>query len=220
MFTLVINDKEYASPKAITVGKWMEMTKWDLSIPAHFKHVLGIAMGVPSDESELIPDELAGIGVQFISSLLNPSGREYKRDLGDHTLINFNTISFSKFIDCEVYLDMGLEKSLDKIVNTLYDCEDSKEFDMVDVFGAVMAYMKFRSTLYKSYRHLFSSDSKEESKTPVPKVWYEIAMSIAEGRLLDLDPVLNKTVIECFNWLAWKKDQQRKEYNEINNIRR
>ena len=222
MNALVINNTEYKAPDKLTVKQWMEMSKWDTTIPTHFKHVLGIAMSVPEEYVELIPDELAGVGMTLISGLLNPLGKPYKRELNESELIDFKSMPLSKFIDLEVYIDQGFDKALDRMVNTLYDTDDSSDWDVSDVFGAVFAFLSYRSTIYKSYKHLFTSDevSEEKTKPQIAKVWYDIVMVLADGKFLEIDKVLERTVIECFNWLAWNKDKQRREHNAIKNITR
>ena len=213
MYTLVIEGKEYVQPTKLTIRQWVDIVKWDVNNESHHAQVLSIAMGIPMEYAMMIPKDTLKMGVSLLVFLLNPIFKPYKNEVSGHKLIDFSSMTFGQFVDLEVLIDTGVNDNTAKIVSILYDCEDVLDWDIADVFGSISAYISYRVHLFKQYRKLFSyegdTDDEEVQNRSMARVWYDIIMTIAEGKLLNIEPTINRPAIECLNWLAWNKDQKR-----------
>lgn len=218
MYTLVINDKEYAHPTKLTIRQWMEIVKWDINNKSHYKYIMSVALGVSREEQDLIPDQLAELGIGMLAFVLNPALKPYKKEVNDHSLVKFDEMLFGKFVDLEVYINDGINENFDKIVSLIYDADDVSDWDVADVFGAVIAYNYYRLNLFRQYKNLFDSESTDDDEPQIrsiPRIWYDIIMVIADGQFLNIDKVTDSPTIQCFNWLAWNKDRIRIEKQQL-----
>ena len=216
MNKLVIGDKEYELPVNLTLDKWIELNKWQLSAD----RLISVAMGIPLDEVDIIPEETKQLAVALIIAIMNPDWTPVKTEVKGGTLVDFNTISLGKFIDLDIYL-ATYTKDIKEIVKVLYGIEDTDDLLLSDVFSAIKSFIQWRILLYKQYSNLFndSGDNEEVVEDNHIKInpahsWMDITMTLADGNFLAMDEVLNKPVIQAFNWLAWNKDRIKKE-NEL-----
>jgi len=213
MNALVIGDKEYQLPINLTLDHWIELNKWQLSADK----LISTAMDIPLEEVNIIPEETKQLAVALIIAIMNPDWTPVKTKIKDNDLIDFNTVSLGKFIDLDIYL-ANYTKDIKEIVKILYNIEDTDGILLNDVFSAIKYFIQWRILLYKQYKNLFNeSDDEDEvvennqNKINPAHSWMDITMVLAEGRFLDMDAVLEKPVIQAFNWLAWNKDNKRKE---------
>lgn len=215
MNALVIGDKEYKLPDSYTVRQWCNIQQ-----TLNLDKKIEIAMGIPSEDVELIPEDTKQLISALIESSLNPFWSKLQRDIDGHKLIQFNEMKLGTFIDLEVYVGDGFHKSFDKIVQTIYEMDDVDTIKVTDVWAAVQTYLKWRILLYKQYKNLFNAEHLEEEieqrdplkiNVSTAHIWYDVVMILADGKFLNIDAVVNRGVIESFNWLAWNKDQKKKE---------
>jgi hypothetical protein len=216
MNKLVIGDKEYELPVNLTLDKWIELNKWQLSA----ERLISVAMGIPLDEVDVIPEETKQLAVALIIAIMNPDWTPVKTEVKGGTLVDFNTISLGKFIDLDIYL-ATYTKDIKEIVKVLYGIEDTDDLILSDVFSAIKSFIQWRILLYKQYSNLFNDGGDNEEvvednhiKINPAHSWMDITMTLADGNFLAMDEVLNKPVIQAFNWLAWNKDRIKKE-NEL-----
>lgn len=212
MFKLVIGDKEYEVPHYLQISKYQEMMKWNMISSEDWPEIVNIVMGVPKDQISLIPEETLELAISVIMALFSPS-MVVRKQIDDYQLLDFTQITLGQWIDLEQAISLGVDRNIVDIVKVLYSVSDPSEWPLEYVYGAVHKFLNWRSQIYGAYRRLFNSDDPQpesESQRPVAKVWYDIVMVLADGRFLDIDSVTDRKVIECFNWLAWNKDQQRK----------
>lgn len=215
MFKLFIGNQEYQKPEKLTVSQWSRIAVLEQT-PENYWRVISIALNVPEEQAILIPVDTATLGYQFIMTLMSPTDKQYKTIHHDCKLLDFNTITLGQFIDLEVYITQDFNGNLNKIVSLLYNTTDVDHWYINDVFGATQAYLSWRSLIYHSYKNLFEVSEKSEESTDqvsIPHVWLDITMTLADGRFLDMDPVLEKPLIQAFNWLAWNKDTKRKQHD-------
>ena len=222
MYKLVIGDKEYSLPSDFTIDEWVELHKWQM-IP---DRLINLGMGIPLDEVKIIPEETKALALALVYAVMNPEWLSIRKEINGNKLIEFNSITLGQFIDLEVYIGDYFKKFPD-IVKVLYNLESTDDLKISDVHTAVQSYIKWRILLYKQYSNLFNAVYDEDEvieDTPVKTqntahIWLDIVMVLADGKFLNMDDVLNKPVIQAFNWLAWNKDRVRKEQEELNKIR-
>jgi len=214
MFKLVIGNKEYEVPHYLQISKYQKMMQWNMIRSEDWPEIIHIVMGVPRDQISLIPEETLELAMSVIMALFSPS-MVVRKHIDGHKLIDFTQISLGQWIDLEYAISLGVDRNIVDIVKILYSVSDPSEWPLEYVYGAVHKFLNWRVKIYESYKVLFDQPDSEDLKEvknprPVAKVWYDIVMVLAEGRFLDIDKVTDRKVIECFNWLAWNKDQQRK----------
>ena len=216
MYKLVIGDKEYELPNDLTLDKWVELNKWQ-AVP---KKLVSIGMGIPMEDVNHIPADTMQLATSLVAAIMNPEWYKIKKEINGHQLIDFDSMSLGKFIDLEIYV-LDYFKRMPDMVKVLYGMKDTDGIMLSDVYTAVQSYLKWRILLYKQYSNLFNADAIDEEtikdkhiKINAAHTWMDITMTLADGKFLNMDEVLNKPVIQAFNWLAWNKDRIRKE-NEL-----
>lgn len=218
MNALVIDKVEYEFPTTIKVGEWYDLAR----IRENEKALIAKALKIPVEDIVKVPDNTLHLMQQLLMGVLFPHFVQYNREVNDKQLIDLNTLKLGTFIDLEVYFT-DIIKNFEVIVQTLYDADDVSDWVLHDVYGCIKYYNNWRTMFYKQYRNLFDLDSVDvlaDEDTPVKngnnaRMWLDIVMTLCDGKFLDMDAVLDKSVIEAFNWLAWNKDKKLKEQEAI-----
>jgi hypothetical protein len=90
------------------------------------------------------------------------------------------------------------------------------------VWTGIQNFISYRNSLYKNYTNLFGGEEDgyaeseiKQTTTDIKKVWYDIILTLAEGKFLEIDKVTDKPLVSAFNWLAWNKDRMEKQKEEI-----
>ncbi len=207
MHTLVINEKEYKLPKYISLKMWMKVME-DVNSA---DHIISAVLGCSKEEAELVPDETKQLVAMFIFQLMQPNDKS-KKYLD--RLIEFDSMTLGQFIDLDVFYDIGTEKTIIGIVEILFDADNVENWNIAHVTEGMARFQRWKQSFYFNYRNLFSAPEEESEDRPmknkVAKMWYDIVMVIAQGDMLKIEDVTESGLTECFNWLAWNKDQQRK----------
>ena len=219
MNALVIGDKEYQLPENLSIKQWMEIQKQ----PFNTDWQISVAMGVPMDEVAIIPDKTKELLNSLITVILHPAFVK----LNKTNLINVNDLKLGQFIDLEVYIGEGYNKHLDSIIKVLYQTDNVNNLTINEVWGGIEYYMKWRILLYKQYKNLFNADIEDidvdeiqqDKAVKTAHIWMDIVMVLADGKFLNMDAVLEKPVIQALNWLAWNKDNKRKEAEALKQLR-
>lgn len=206
MHTLVINDKEYKMPSYISLTMWMKLME-DVNSP---DHMISTVFGCTKEEAQSIPEQTKELVAAFIFSLLQPNEKSQKYL---KRLIDFEKLSIGEFIDLDVYITNGIEKHMVEVIEILFNAKDVQNWNVAHVTTGLNRFMLWKNSIYFNYKNLFYSEPTDEDASPadnVAKMWYDIVMVLADGKFLNIEAVTDKTVMECFNWLAWNKEQQRK----------
>jgi RNase H-fold protein (predicted Holliday junction resolvase) len=213
MQRLIVGDKEFEVSDKLTVAQWMEISQLDITKTSDQAKAVCIVFGMPVSMSRLLTDDIVSVGMLLVSDQLVPKVTRYKTSINNHKLIDFNSITLGKFVDLEVYIDRGRGKSLDAIVSLLYDATDTEYWYIDEVLGAVIAYDRFRQQLFNSYKKLFSGSSNQDDdyRPDVGRMWYDVIMTLADGKFNLIEQTTERPVIEAFNWLAWNKDRIRQQ---------
>ena len=132
------------------------------------------------------------------------------------------SMTLGKFIDMEIYLSEGYNKSIKDIIQTLWGVKPTEEFMISGVWQGIQSFISYRNSLYKNYTNLFGGDDDGYAKTEIKqttdeikKIWYDIILTLAEGKFLVIEQVTDKPLISAFNWLAWNKDKMEKQKEEL-----
>lgn len=222
MYTLVIKDKEYKLPEDLTIDQWIEITKYDIGVSFNHKKIVSLSFNIPYEEVDMIPDKTIELLISFIYVMLYPEHQPLNKEYMGGQYINMQGITLGKFIDMEIYLSEGLNKSIKDIVKTLWGVEPTEEFMISGVWTGIQNFISYRNSLYKNYTNLFGGEEDgyaeseiKQTTTDIKKIWYDIILTLAEGKFLEIDKVTDKPLVSAFNWLAWNKDRMEKQKEEI-----
>ncbi|MCP3697259.1 MAG: hypothetical protein GY920_01645, partial [Aliivibrio sp.] len=106
-----INNEVYKLPQQLTVDQWKELIKWDMLEEANWPRLLNIVTDAPIDLLKEANREALELGIVFIASIMNVRERVKVKD--------FDQLKFGEFIDLDVYLTIGIEKTIDKVLEIL-----------------------------------------------------------------------------------------------------
>ena len=223
MYSLVIKDIEYELPEDFTIGHWKEITKYDISVPFNYKKIISVAFKIDYDEVNIIPDKTVELLIAFISVMLYPEDSKLNKDYMGGSYINLNGLTLGKFIDLELQLSDGINKGIKELVGSLWNVEVTDEFTIKGVWGGINTFIDYRNNLYKNYTNLFGTEDgddyhkveKDTTNIDIKRIWYDIILTLAEGKFLYIDKVTDKPLISAFNWLAWNKDKMEKEQEQL-----
>lgn len=222
MYTLVIKEHEYKLPEDLTIDQWIEITKYDIGVSFNHKKIVSLSFNIPYEEVDMIPDKTIELLISFIYVMLYPEHQPLNKEYMGGQYINMQGITLGKFIDMEIYLSEGLNKSIKDIVKTLWGVEPTEEFMISGVWTGIQNFISYRNSLYKNYTNLFGGEEDgyaeseiKQTTTDIKKIWYDIILTLAEGKFLEIDKVTDKPLVSAFNWLAWNKDKMEKQKEEI-----
>ena len=222
MYTLVIKGNEYKLPEDLTIDQWIEITKYDIGVSFNHKKIVSLSFNIPYKEVDMIPDKTIELLISFIYVMLYPEHQPLNKEYMGGQYINMQGITLGKFIDMEIYLSQGLNKSIKDIVKTLWGIEPTEEFMISGVWTGIQNFISYRNSLYKNYTNLFGGEEDgyaeseiKQTTTDIKKIWYDIILTLAEGKFLEIDKVTDKPLVSAFNWLAWNKDRMEKQKEEI-----
>jgi hypothetical protein len=212
---LSIDGKEYNLPTDFTIKKWVELQK----LTGDTDKLISSAMGIPLEFTKLMPEKTKTLAVTLIIATLYPS---WNKNVNPRR-ISFENITLGQFVDLEIFISRDYRKTMYEIINILYpdNVNDNEMFSQY--WPGVERYLKWRITLYKNYKNLFgiSDDERDEmedlldSKLDLAYSWYDNIMTLADEKFLNIDPVLQRPLIEALNYLAWHKTKLEKEAENI-----
>lgn len=225
MNKLYIGDKEYMMPEKLLLNKWVEVSKYDISLEFMWGKIISIIMDIPMDEVELIPNKTRELLIVFIAPLLTLDETIKFDEYNGGKYMNLNTITFGDFIDMDVWINEGLEKNIKPIINKLYGVEVKDDTTIDEVLGGVFYYIKWRNNIYYQYKNLFGIGGdylqvevdEEQVKSNIRKSWLNVIMVLAKEDVLRMNEVAELPLLQAFNWLAWHKEkiELEKQRNEL-----
>jgi len=215
MYKLEIGDLTYELNGKWTVQEWQELKKYDASLDFTWPKLLSTATGAPLELCAKIPDETLQVGVALVSSLLQPSWSSPAKTYRQGKLTEFDKLTIGQFIDCEVAIGRGLETWMHLLVGSLYNAEPEKvkTWEIQKIYPAVHNYLNWRMDLYKKYESLFEFNESDEDgpKTDAGYIWYDMLMVLSDEKFLNIKAAAERPVFEALNYIAWRKDQAKKE---------
>ena len=219
-FSLHIGDEQYAIKDRWTITEWMNILKWSPEIEENWPRLISHALGCSLEDAMAIPDDTMYVIMGIMINQINPQDTEFKPIINGHELINFDKITFGQFVDLEVMLSREPRKTMDTIVSILYSGADTTGWYIDDVWPAFEYYLSWRKEIFRQYKSLFEIDDVEEGTVSGSKdqihAWYDMIMVLADEKFLNIELVVERPMIEAFNFLAWKKDEAIKQQIELN----
>jgi hypothetical protein len=218
MNALVIDKVEYEFPTDFKVRDWLPLTKVDNNAEL----LIELALKVPRDMVNKMPSGTKNLMHQMIRGVLYPQFVKLNKEVDGCKLIALNEVKLGQFIDLEVMLE-NIEQNLPQIVNILYNTDRGADMMVSEVYASLQYYINYRKSLYTNYKNLFNApsaneevvDYKQDKTANTAHIWFDIVMTLADGRFLDMESVLDRPVVESFNWLSWNKDKRIKENEQL-----
>lgn len=209
MIKMNINNEVYKLPEKLTVDQWKELIKWDMLEEANWPRLLNIVTDAPIDLLKEANREALELGIVFIASIMNVRERVKVKD--------FDQLKFGEFIDLDVYLTIGIEKTIDKILEILeVRVENAHQAQWL-----IDELIKWRTHLYQGYSALFgigeySEVAEDYQKTAnegmkSAKSWYRVLVDLANDDPLKVGPVTELGIREAFNFMALRKERALEE---------
>jgi len=216
MNAILVDNIEYPLPNDFTLSQWRELNEIGFN---RKKELIASAFGVPLEQLEGMSDSAADLGARIIYTTLFPADAEPNTD----GLKSFKDMTIGQFIDLEVYLGEGANKTITNIANILYENEITDETPISQVWGAFQSYMNYRTLLYKQYEGLLGGggdddevvENKPVNKRDTAHNWYNTIMFVANDDLLKANQVVERPVIEVFNYLAYRKTKYQAELQRL-----
>tara|TARA_R110000787_G_scaffold94178_3_gene196814 strand:- start:648 stop:1322 length:675 start_codon:yes stop_codon:yes gene_type:complete len=217
-YSLNIGDNEYELPADILIDTWVNLNRNSLN---HYLW-LNSVYGIPFDEIKIIPENTKTMCLALISALLTPDWKPMTKEIKGCTLMNFDDMTLGEFIDMEVYID-DYFTNYSAMIKILYGLEDTSDVHIGEVHSAMKYFLTWRLMLYKQYKNLFDIDIEDDTIVEVQQdkrvkpahQWYDVVMTLADGKFLNMDDVTSKPLIQSLNWLAWNKDKVRAEIRQM-----
>ena len=215
MYKLNLKGREFEIRENYTIEEWINLQKWDASIEANWPRLLSEAVGMSIEEAKEIPMETLQVAIGLLLVTLSPDHSKLEISIDNYGLIDFDAITFGQFVDLEVLLSRDPRKTLDRMVAVLYGAKETKHWQLKDTWPALQKYLVFRKSVYSSYKALFEIDDidagTETELRDQSHAWYDMIMILADEKFLNIEAVVDRPMVEAFNFLAWKKDQQIKQ---------
>jgi hypothetical protein len=130
-------------------------------------------------------------------------------------LKDFNTLPFGEFISLEKFItEKAPIFNIDKIGAILYFDDFNKglkevnEWSVVDVYGAMESYLKYRTDLLTRI-NLFEKDEQEEEieeeEEPTPYTWELVAYDLSDGDVVRANELFKMPHLLVLNWMMLKE---------------
>jgi hypothetical protein len=209
MIKMTINNEVYEVPQVLTVEQWSQLIKWDFLDESNWPRLINIVTNAPIELLKEAPREPLELGIVFIASIMNKREKVAVKD--------FDTLRLGEWIDLDVYLTMGVDKTIKDILKVLeVEVENAHQAQWI-----IDELVKWRSHVYKSYSALFGIDEyskAEEEYQPTAnegmksaKGWYKVLVELSNDDPLKVGPVTELGYREAFNFMALRKEKALEE---------
>jgi hypothetical protein len=219
---LLIDDNTYEVPDKLTIKQFRELANWDITLESNWRKILSIVMDIPYTEALLVPDKTVELVVTFLLDKIYPDSSPVKKGAFD-----IKNINVGLFVDMEVLISKGVQKSIYQIIERLYEVEPNDKMYIYDYYGGIKYYLNWRLNIFNSYRKLFGlddefskNDIELEEKVDPSYNWYQFLMVLCDEKFLDINKVVDEPIIQALNFLAYKKDKAENEKRRLDDIQR
>jgi hypothetical protein len=219
---LLIDDNTYEVPDKLTIKQFRELANWDITLESNWRKILSIVMDIPYTEALLVPDKTVELVVTFLLDKIYPDSSPVKKGAFD-----IKNINVGLFVDMEVLISKGVQKSIYEIIERLYEVEPNDKMYIYDYYGGIKYYLNWRLNIFNSYRKLFGlddefskNDIELEEKVDPSYNWYQFLMVLCDEKFLDINKVVDEPIIQALNFLAYKKDKAENEKRRLDDIQR
>lgn len=211
MYKLNVKGQQFDIREDYTVEEWMNLQRWDPQIEENWPRLLSEATGMSLEQANQIPLETMQVAIGLLMITLSPDHSALQVSINEYGLIDFDQITFGQFVDLEVLLSRDPRKTLDQMIAVLYGAKETRHWQLKDTWPAIQKYLVFRKSVYNNYKTLFEIDDLDNGTVEDLKdqshAWYDMIMILADEKFLNIDTVVDRPMVEAFNFLAWKKDQ-------------
>lgn len=221
MFKLHIGNKEVAFKERLTISEWQEILRFSPEIEENWPRLVSKALNITVSEANEIPQETMTVVMGILISKMNPTSGGVNPMVRGAQLLDFDKMTFGDFVDLEVLIGRDPQQNMSRIASVLYSRANTDEWYLEDVWPAFQYYLTWRQELYRRYKALFEIDDvqegtvdKENKQDPIHN-WYDLIMVLADEKFLNIELVVERPLIEAFNFLAWKKEQAIKQQIEL-----
>lgn len=218
MITVEINNKGYKLPTGFTVAQWQEMMLWDFENPKHWPRIFEIALGVPQEETggEVTDGEV--VAMSFIIAQM--SARVH------YEIPDFNELKFGQFVDLDVYVNLGIDKNLQNMLDVL-----ELPIEMApQALTVIEQFVLWRTSVYRQYKSLFglhdkdfeewADDQEPQDPMATARGWYRIIVELAGDNILNMDAVTEEPLKKVLNFMALQKEKKLAEAEAIRKQRK
>lgn len=219
---LLIDDNTYEVPDKLTIKQFRELANWDITLESNWRKIVSIVMDIPYTEALLVPDKTVELVVTFLLDKIYPDTAPVKKGAFD-----IKNINVGLFVDMEVLISKGVQKSIYEIIERLYEVEPNDKMYIYDYYGGIKYYLNWRLNIFNSYRKLFGlddefskNDIELEEKVDPSYNWYQFLMVLCDEKFLDINKVVDEPIIQALNFLAYKKDKAENEKRRLDDIQR
>ena len=218
-FTIL--DKTYYVPQHISLECFEKAIVWNLDDLKNLKPFVATIMECPLHSINKLDEEvlafITGVCLQRFQLINQP----VNFNVLEHTLIDFDEMTFSQFVDLDTFTSKGVQNNVINIAKILYNCSrDGIKREPVEmVWGAIVEYTKWREQVYREYDEFFELSNQEgpqlseeqKQDTNIQLMWWEAIMALANEDFLKIHQVVERPWREALNYLTWKKAQVQKE---------
>lgn len=219
---LLIDNNTYEVPDKLTIKQFRELANWDITLESNWRKIVSIVMDIPYTEALLVPDKTVELVVTFLLDKIYPDTAPVKKGAFD-----IKNINVGLFVDMEVLISKGVQKSIYEIIERLYEVEPNDKMYIYDYYGGIKYYLNWRLNIFNSYRKLFGlddefskNDIELEEKVDPSYNWYQFLMVLCDEKFLDINKVVDEPIIQALNFLAYKKDKAENEKRRLDDIQR
>ena len=208
MITLLVNDKPHELPLYVSIDQWSKLLKWDIQEPSHWPRMMSYLTNVDEAILRDADPQSLSLGASFIASIL-----QRRQEVSYET---FDKLVFGQWVDLDVYISMGVDKSLQDITNIIAP----KSENAAQALYVVDKFMEYRTYIYKQYSELFGLNdlqdddpieddgSKAQSDhMEIARNWYKIIVGLADNNILNIDDITAQPLLKVFNFMALRKQQ-------------
>lgn len=217
--SFTIADETYEAPETITLELFEKAIAWDIGEIKNIKPFVATLLECPIHRLNLIDEDV----FYFISGVLifkmDVSDSECQPTIGEYKLKDWEHFTFGEWVDLDTYISKSATQNVTKIASILYEApiEVCKEWDIQQVWGAIVECGKWRMSVYREYDEFFelseaTNDDKEAGKDAnVQLMWYQSIVVLANEDFLKIHQVVERPYREALNFLTWKKSQVQKQ---------
>lgn len=209
--SIYIEGKKYVVPRHITAAQWALIA----SNPEDKKWFIANVLKIPFYEL----NDLTAVDIEAIWIV----SQQVLRDLEtlEKSMLNFEALTFGQWVDLDVLASENSGQKIVEIVSRLLE-EDVAEWPLSKVWPHYRDYLQWRAGVYQDYKNLFGQEGDyaeaEESTINIIDVWYDAIMVLANEDFTNIDMVTDKPFRQALNYLAWKKDQQKKAEEQMKKV--
>jgi len=220
--SFTIGEESFEAPDVITLELFERAIVWDIEELKNLKPFMATILNCPIYKLNMMDEEV----FYFISGILihriDVSDVEVVDQIEEFKLRKFEDFTFGEWVDLDTFISKSATQNVTKIASILYGADEEicKDWDIKEVWGAIVEANKWRETVYKEYDEFFELGESEESDEDasdanIQLMWYQSIIVLADDDFLKIHQVVERPYREALNYLTWKKSQVQKQKLEI-----